>query len=475
MYSQWQPSIQDKNSGNKSEQQNIRTQEQESSQVEMKEDGCSMNIQTKLDGCQTPSGRLAATKMGAKSKRSLNQQPHPRLKTGTAPQLSDPYSFGLLYQKSHNTPALTRTSTSTMPQTNMSTISMQHAPVPWQIRSQSISVTPTNGIESNSKASAKKPSIGLKKPLDPSPSLPSKKQKFYGAFSDQSIEHLNDVTAVSGINLTEEEEQLFSGPQDDSRVSEASHKAVQKQKDRLILQKVPLQKKLAKIMRKYGLKNLSHDVERCLSLCVEERLRGLISSLIRVSKQRADFEKSRHGTVVTSDVREQILAINRKAREEWDKKQAEAEKLRKQNECDSSAVVNAEKEKDKGRPKSLKIPVNKEKDDKLRITAANVASRAAVGGDDVKLKWDLMVQARQLANSVGNEKEIRGTGQRDLSASGLVTQGGRSQVAATSVRVARRISIKDVIAVLEKEPQMAKSTIMYRLYDKMHDDPAQTE
>lgn len=66
MYSQWQPSIQDKNSGNKSEQQNIRTQEQESSQVEMKEDGCSMNIQTKLDGCQTPSGRLAATKMGAK-------------------------------------------------------------------------------------------------------------------------------------------------------------------------------------------------------------------------------------------------------------------------------------------------------------------------------------------------------------------------------------------------------------------------
>lgn len=29
----------------------------------------------------------------------------------------------------------------------------------------------------------------------------SKKQKVSGAFSDQSIEQLNDVTAVSGVNL----------------------------------------------------------------------------------------------------------------------------------------------------------------------------------------------------------------------------------------------------------------------------------
>jgi len=52
--------------------------------------------------------------------------------------------------------------------------------------------------------------------------------------------------------------------------------------------------------------------------------------------QRVDSEKSRHNTVVTSDVREQILAINRKAREEWEKKQAEAEKLRKNNDVSIS-------------------------------------------------------------------------------------------------------------------------------------------
>ncbi|KAL4315660.1 hypothetical protein AHAS_Ahas15G0207300 [Arachis hypogaea] len=55
--------------------------------------------------------------------------------------------------------------------------------------------------------------------------------------------------------------------------------------ERLILQKIPLQKKLFEIMFKYGLKGVSNDVERCLSLCVEERMHGLISNLIRMSKQ----------------------------------------------------------------------------------------------------------------------------------------------------------------------------------------------
>lgn len=39
-------------------------------------------------------------------------------------------------------------------------------------------------------------------------------------------------------------------------------------------------------------------------------------------------------------------------------------------------------------------------------------------------------------------------------------------------RVARNISIKDVIAVLEREPQMSKSTMIYRLYEKLQADTA---
>ncbi|KAI3812989.1 hypothetical protein L1987_17702 [Smallanthus sonchifolius] len=220
---------------------------------------------------------------------------------------------------------------------------------------------------SNAKTPPKKPSVGQKKPLEAPVSSLSKKQKVSGAFSDQSIEQLNDVTAVSGVNLREEEEQLFSGSKEDSRVSEASRKVSQEEEERLILQKTPLQKKLAEIMAKCGVKTRSNDVERCLSLCVEERMRGLISNLIRISKQRVDIEKPRHWTVVTSDVRKQIMSMNQKTREEWEKKQADAEKLQRADELEGSG------DGEDGRGKSFKV--NKEEDDKMRTTAANVAAR----------------------------------------------------------------------------------------------------
>ncbi|KAJ7969291.1 transcription initiation factor TFIID subunit 4b-like [Quillaja saponaria] len=340
----------------------------------------------------------------------------------------------------------------------------------------------------------KKTSLGQKKPLEAlgsSPPPPNKKQKVSGASVEQSIEQLNDVTAVSGVDLREEEEQLFSGPKEDNRFSEASRRAVQEEEERLILQKAPLQKKLVEIMVKSGLKNISNDVERCLSLCVEERMRSLISSLIRLSKQRADSEKTRHRTAVTSDVRQQIMIMNFKAREEWEKKQAEAEKLRKLSETESNTGVDGDNEKDEGRAKSIKS--NKEDDDKMRTTAANVAARAAVGGDDMLSKWQLMAEQRQKReggmdtasgshpvkdvsqktlstfgrNSKDNEAE-KLDGAASISASaGTARKFGRNQ-GVPQTRVARSISVKDVIAVLEREPQMSKSSLIYRLYERLH-------
>ncbi|CAK7347452.1 unnamed protein product [Dovyalis caffra] len=366
-----------------------------------------------------------------------------------------------------------------------------------QVGSRIPSVASVAGV--NARTPPKKPSVGQKKPfeaLGSSPPASSKKQKVSGAFSDQSIEQLNDVTAVSGVNLREEEEQLFSGPKEDSRVSEASRRVVQEEEERLILQKTPLQKKLGEIMAKCGLKNIGNDVERCLSLCVEERMRGLISNLIRLSKQRVDAEKPRHQTLITSDVRQQIMTMNRKAREEWEKKQAEAEKLQKVNEPEGENGGEGEKEKDEGRGKSVKA--NKEEDDKMRTTAANVAARAAVGGDDMLSKWQLMAeQARQkreggtdgasgsqpvkdvsrqpLSPSRRNVKENLEAEKRSPaapSASGAVRKFGKNQAIVPQTKVVRTISVKDVMAVLEREPQMSRSTLIYQLYERIRSDAA---
>lgn len=51
----------------------------------------------------------------------------------------------------------------------------------------------------------------------------------------------------TNIHEQEEEEQLFSGAKEDSRVSEASRRVVQEEEERLILQKIPLQKKMVEI------------------------------------------------------------------------------------------------------------------------------------------------------------------------------------------------------------------------------------
>ncbi|XP_054812383.1 transcription initiation factor TFIID subunit 4b-like [Prosopis cineraria] len=385
------------------------------------------------------------------------------------------------------------TTTSSLLHSNSGTPSMIAQQEPSPLSSQ-ISTNPSGII---ARAPLKKPSLGQKKPLEglgSSPPPPSKKQKASGASMEQSIEQLNDVTAVSGVDLREEEEQLFSGPKEDSRISEASRRVVQEEEERLILQKAPLQNKLMDIMVKCGLKGMSNDVEKCLSLCVEERMRGLISSLIRLSKQRVDFEKTRHRVVVTSDVRQQIMAINKRAREEWEKKQTEAEKTRKLNEAESNPGLDCDKDKDEGRNKSTKV--NKEEDDKMRTNAANVAARAAVGGDDMLSKWQLMAEqarqkregvvdassssqpakdaSRKSASSSGRSTKDNSDGEKRLSTSfgtsGTARKLGRNQGIAHQTRVARSISVKDVIAALEREPQMSKSPLIYSLYERIHSD-----
>nr|GMD89165.1 transcription initiation factor TFIID subunit 4B-like isoform X1 [Ipomoea batatas]GMD89166.1 transcription initiation factor TFIID subunit 4B-like isoform X1 [Ipomoea batatas] len=451
-----------------------------------------------------------------KERRSILPPPMMNVKAEPTDQLHDQQHKSQLSSPSftpvQNEPGASTLGTSNdesfdMPSTSMGFLTAGHRvaqnlpsnPMPTQVdtsnslNSSTLTVTSPSGVGNNVKTPSKKPSVGQKKPLDTlgsSPPPSGKKQKVSGALADQSIEQLNDVTAVSGVNLREEEEQLFSGPKEESRVSEASRRVVQEEEEKLILQKIPLQKKLTEIMGKCGLKNMSNDVERCLSLCVEERMRALISTLIRLSKQRADFEKTRHRTIVTSDVRQQIMAMNRKAREEWERKQAEADKVQKTNEPDGNAAADGDKDKDDGQAKSVKV--NKEEDDKMRTTAANVAARAAVGGDDMLSKWQLMAeQAKQKRDAASGSHPGKDMAQKPSSSSSRNTRDNqeaekRSSSAASitpgddrnvgrnqlvpQTRVGCSITIKDVIAVLEREPQTSKSTLIYRLYERICSD-----
>ncbi|CAO2202745.1 unnamed protein product [Urochloa humidicola] len=337
------------------------------------------------------------------------------------------------------------------------------------------------GAKSNKKSGGQKKSSEAAGSTQPS----SKKQKTSGAFQEQSIDQLNDVTAVSGVNIREEEEQLLSAPKEESLASQEARRIAQEEEEKLFLRKGPLLMKLVQIARKCNLKNVNIDVEHCLSMCVEERLRRFISTLIRVSKQRIDTEKTGHRLVITSDVGRQILQMNQKAKEEWDKKQAEeADKNKKQTETDGSGAAELEKEKEESRPKNAKP--NKEDDDKMRTNAANVAARQAVGGSDAYSRWQLMAEQNRQKVAAASQPG-RGPGLRPLSKFGKglgENQDGSKRSHSTAFGTGgmktpgrmpfagpqRTISVKDVICALEREPQMTKSRLIYRLHERLPGD-----
>lgn len=232
------------------------------------------------------------------------------------------------------------------------------------------------------------------------------------------------------------------------------------------------------LVAKHGLKYISNDVERCLSLSVEQRMHGLICSLIRLSKQRTDAEKPMHLKLITSDVRQQIIRLDWEAKKEWEKNQPEG------------SGVDDDKQKEDGQVKALKT--NKEVDEMMKAAAANIAARAAVGGDDMLSKWQHMAgkdgkkRERGIDAAASNCQASKDVNHKSSSASGIsrddnqdaekrglirplasgaVRQLGRNQVPQTGV--ARTISVKDVIAVMKREPQMARSRLIYRLYERI--------
>lgn len=327
---------------------------------------------------------------------------------------------------------------------------------------------------------------------------PSKKQKLDGDSFGQSFDQINDVTVVSGVNLKEEEEQLLAEPTEKSRASEALKRFVQEEELKLFLEKRPLHQKIVGIASMFGIESVSEDVERCLSLSIEEWFQNILYKATRFSKQRYDLEKRRQNVVVTSDTRQKIVSIKERAKEVKGSIEALGQK-----QTDGPSKQSEEKEKaieDKEKPKLKGKKLHKD-DDKVRVQATNIAARKALGADDMLIKWQIMAEQARLkrtGEAGGSERVatdqaskfsgVNGRGELERmhmsknaaaesvttpkkSNSGmptLTTDTGRPPGSMPNVPSrSRLITVKDLIAVLEMEPQLAKSTLLYRLYDRI--------
>ncbi|CBI22477.3 unnamed protein product, partial [Vitis vinifera] len=69
---------------------------------------------------------------------------------------------------------------------------------------------------------------------------------------------------------------------------------------------------------------------------------------------------------------------------------------------------------------------------------------------------------------VGDSQELHAKG---ISADvGTKSRVGENQSARPQSKVVRSVSIKDLLATLEREPQMAKSALTQRLRERIHSD-----
>jgi len=110
--------------------------------------------------------------------------------------------------------------------------------------------------------------------------------------------------------------------------------------------------------------------------------------------------------------------------------------------------------------KKVKSMVN----DILRTAVANAAARAAAGGVDLTSKWRLMADKAQ------NKHDER-KGAIFKAQTMKLTDGRETKLKGTAGTFEgdqfHSISGKDIIAVLERDPQMSKSTFSYRLYERL--------
>ncbi|KAL2477360.1 Transcription initiation factor TFIID subunit 4b [Forsythia ovata] len=248
---------------------------------------------------------------------------------------------------------------------------------------------------------------------------------------EQNTGVINDVIAIAGIHLEEEEQMLLSGG---GRI-----RAPSQEEGTTILQKSSLQRKLEKIMARCGIESKTKDVEHCLSLCVEERLHGLISKLIKMSKQKRSL------LLFPSKVQHYALVSNQKLWKKesmWDKG------------SEGEVAANVDMNKDMNCAEPSQIP-----------GTANTAARAFVGWDESEWKKHKTSVHSQHYMSTETDNVYLQTSARSgipQESPGKGTENGQHQ---EHFLMHEKISVEDIIALLEREPLMSNSTLNYCLYN----------
>jgi len=257
--------------------------------------------------------------------------------------------------------------------------------------------------------------------LMPPPKAPGLVIKKSGG-SLSTDDDINDVTAMGGVNLSDEARKLGS---------EHVGSVLRSTRDTAFLQTGLLHQKVARICKEKGLEAPPQDVLNLISAATQERLKTCVSKLSVIAEHRMDLIKSEGNYEVTQDVKQQLRFLEDLDKMEKKRHEEAERELLLRAAKSRTKTDDPEREKLKAKAKDIQ----REEADRIRHEEANRTALEAIGGP----------KKRKFGDSGGPD-----------SAMGPPALPVRSRT--------KRVHLRDVMFMMEQEKRLKHSDLLFRCY-----------
>lgn len=285
----------------------------------------------------------------------------------------------------------------------------------------------------------------IKAHISPAPSLllkavttaKEKEKKSFSSAGYTGDDDINDVAAMGGVNLAEETQRILGS-------TEFVGTQIRSCKDDIYLHTAPLMQKISQIATRHGLEEPGPDVAALISHATQERLKNLIEKLAVIAEHRIDFNKADPRYEVSQDVRGQLKFLEELDRVERKRHEEQERELLLRAAKSRSKSEDPEQAKLKAKAKEMQRAEMEE----LRQREANLTALQAIG-------------PRKKPRVDGPETSAASSGQNVSSSSNSNNTMSRTQMARPRLK---RVTIRDLLFLLESEKEMCHSNLLYRAY-----------
>uniref|UniRef100_A0A8W8JY79 TAFH domain-containing protein n=1 Tax=Magallana gigas TaxID=29159 RepID=A0A8W8JY79_MAGGI len=267
-------------------------------------------------------------------------------------------------------------------------------------------------------------------------STPHKEKTKYDSLKDD--DDINDVATMGGVNLSEESKNILASNADFIGTQ------IRSCKDEAFLYHGPLLARITAIAKKHGIDDISSDVANLVSHATQERLRDLLEKLDTIAEHRIEIYKMNERFEASTDAKSQLKFLEEL--DKMEKKRHDDQEWEKIMKAAKSRSKNEDPEQQKIKQKAKEL--QQAEIERMRQEEANQTALAAIGPRK-KRKTDF--------------GEISSSGSGGLS----VSNGGSSSSKTTSTRQRiKRVTLRDVLFLMEQERSLGKSTLLYKTFLK---------